>query len=424
MFIFQQSQIESKKNIHVVQAPLPYIISLQRQGQEGRIEISDQMQLQKFTSDRKNSGEYSIQYLDKKTRLPIAEMGTPFLVIGKQLPKDEFVQTEVTRPIKDIERMTAKYQQFSVRISYGYEHDIYNFDFYQPKPVQIFNEGDFLLGSNEIAAGTFRCEPMPFFNNPTSFSISIKMSEKYFKLVTPNRSGWGLGPGERGALFDELKTLGCKTGPGSTTWFMVDQPNDMTPGKYNDFVFLVANVTTKYPRGTVFQPYTATLEPINQVYLINKDRLNDISLREYALRRTTNYTADATYDSGFILGVWEPKDSLPYHEISERPFDVKFVNPTGVENSKRTPSGFGLGQNYPNPFTASTKISYSLAKKAPVSLKVFNSLGQQVSELVNENKNPGSYEIGFDASSLPSGTYFYTLRIGEHSETKKMILLK
>jgi hypothetical protein len=59
-----------------------------------------------------------------------------------------------------------------------------------------------------------------------------------------------------------------------------------------------------------------------------------------------------------------------------------------------------------------------------VSLKVYNSLGQEVSQLVNENLSPGTYEVSFDGAGLNSGIYFYTIQSGDFVETKKMMLVK
>ena len=88
------------------------------------------------------------------------------------------------------------------------------------------------------------------------------------------------------------------------------------------------------------------------------------------------------------------------------------------------PKGFILEQNYPNPFNPSTTISYHVAEEGHVILKVFDSLGQEVSTLVNNDQSPGIYEISWNASALASGTYFYRLEIGNKVVTKKALLLK
>jgi hypothetical protein len=97
----------------------------------------------------------------------------------------------------------------------------------------------------------------------------------------------------------------------------------------------------------------------------------------------------------------------------------------GVEEVASTlPEGFTLSQNYPNPFNPSTKIDFTLPASGFVSLKVYDLLGREMMTLVNEQKTAGTYRATFDASNMPSGTYFYTLKTGSFSETKKMLLVK
>lgn len=85
---------------------------------------------------------------------------------------------------------------------------------------------------------------------------------------------------------------------------------------------------------------------------------------------------------------------------------------------------YSLAQNYPNPFNPTTTISYSLSISSRVSLKVLDILGREVAELVNEQKEAGTHMIKFDASNLTSGIYLYQIKIGDHSETRKLILQK
>ena len=88
------------------------------------------------------------------------------------------------------------------------------------------------------------------------------------------------------------------------------------------------------------------------------------------------------------------------------------------------PTNFNLEQNYPNPFNPSTTINYSVNKAGLVTIKVYDILGREVGTLVNEQKNPGNYEVQFNASRLASGVYFYRMQAGDFVETKKLLLLK
>jgi len=85
---------------------------------------------------------------------------------------------------------------------------------------------------------------------------------------------------------------------------------------------------------------------------------------------------------------------------------------------------FYLNQNYPNPFNPSTTIQYSIPNRNDVVLKVYSVLGDEIETLVNEEKPGGTYEITWYAENLPSGVYFYQLRISAFIQTKKMILLR
>ncbi|HEY6170855.1 MAG TPA: T9SS type A sorting domain-containing protein [Candidatus Kapabacteria bacterium] len=86
--------------------------------------------------------------------------------------------------------------------------------------------------------------------------------------------------------------------------------------------------------------------------------------------------------------------------------------------------GNGLAQNFPNPFNPSTVIKYSVANAGNATLKVYNALGSEVASLVDGFVTTGEHEVNFDASGIPTGTYYYTLKSGDFSQTKRMVLSK
>jgi hypothetical protein len=88
------------------------------------------------------------------------------------------------------------------------------------------------------------------------------------------------------------------------------------------------------------------------------------------------------------------------------------------------PSRFILSQNYPNPFNPSTTINFALPKSGQVELKIYNTLGQEVASLINEEKSAGTYSAQWNAGNVASGVYFYQLKAGEYSDTKKLLLIK
>lgn len=88
------------------------------------------------------------------------------------------------------------------------------------------------------------------------------------------------------------------------------------------------------------------------------------------------------------------------------------------------PQTYSLNQNYPNPFNPNTKISFSIPHSGRIALKVFNLLGQEVRTLTDAQYTAGVHEVDFDASSLSSGVYIYTLTAGDFVASKKMTLIK
>ena len=100
-------------------------------------------------------------------------------------------------------------------------------------------------------------------------------------------------------------------------------------------------------------------------------------------------------------------------------------NVTGVTPiSNNTPDKFELFQNYPNPFNPVTNIKFDIPKNGLVNIKIFDIAGREISTLVNEQMQAGSYNVRFDGSSFASGSYFYRIQSGDFTQVKKMMLIK
>jgi len=98
---------------------------------------------------------------------------------------------------------------------------------------------------------------------------------------------------------------------------------------------------------------------------------------------------------------------------------------TGINSiSSEVPDQFSLMQNYPNPFNPTTQFGFRIADFGLVRLTVFDALGGEVTSLVNQQLNPGTYEVSWDASVYPSGVYYYRLESGSFTQTRKMVLIK
>ena len=125
----------------------------------------------------------------------------------------------------------------------------------------------------------------------------------------------------------------------------------------------------------------------------------------------------------------------PIHEIvtvssedSTRYFTL-VIDQLGNELSAPQPNRFSLHQNYPNPFNPVTTITFDLAKSELVSLNVYDVNGYLIKNLVNNEKNPGQYNVNWNGNNtanenVAGGVYFYRIDTDSYSATKKMILLK
>lgn len=135
---------------------------------------------------------------------------------------------------------------------------------------------------------------------------------------------------------------------------------------------------------------------------------------------------NSTYGPYLVAKLNSGGEIILHYLLNSAPTDV-------IDKIDESIFDFNLSQNYPNPFNPSTTIKYSVPNlqthgHAFVQLKVYDILGREVAVLVNEQQQPGSYEVAFNQVSsnkyLVSGVYFYKIQIGDYSETKKMILQK
>ena len=98
---------------------------------------------------------------------------------------------------------------------------------------------------------------------------------------------------------------------------------------------------------------------------------------------------------------------------------------TDVTEGEEIPAEYSLSQNYPNPFNPSTTIQYSLPEAGDVTFRIYNLLGQEVKTVFNNvPQSAGTHSVVFSASELPSGIYFYSFRVNDFAQVKKMILMK
>jgi len=135
-------------------------------------------------------------------------------------------------------------------------------------------------------------------------------------------------------------------------------------------------------------------------------------------------SGSTTEQRSYIFTDVKVPDGKYLYRLKQKDFDGTFSFSYEVEVEVNSPAVYALDQNYPNPFNPSTTINFSVAEASVVKISVYNLLGQEVALLLDEFKEAGPHTITFDASSLTSGLYLYSLETPQFRQTKKMILAK
>ncbi len=183
-----------------------------------------------------------------------------------------------------------------------------------------------------------------------------------------------------------------------------------------ELISFSANLT-----GNEVQLYWQTVTEINNYGFEIERKIDNAGWENIGFEKgqgtTTSNMVYSFTDKGF-------KSGLKFnYRLKQIDFDGEYEYSKEVEVNS-VPIEFALSQNFPNPFNPSTKIRYQLPNGTKVVIKIYNILGSEVMELVNEQKEAGIYEVDFNASSLSSGTYIYKISADNFVQTKKMILLK
>jgi hypothetical protein len=153
----------------------------------------------------------------------------------------------------------------------------------------------------------------------------------------------------------------------------------------------------------------------NGMVILDIRKLN--SLKEAARANTPGFSTSVFSTANYIF-FSDDLDGVFIYDRNEITTGISKPTPGYI------PTNYKLFQNYPNPFNPNTTIKFSLPKESYVTLKIYNILGQELAQLVSQKLNVGTYTTKWNASNYSSGIYFYSLRAGDYSETKKLILLK
>jgi len=195
--------------------------------------------------------------------------------------------------------------------------------------------------------------------------------------------------------------------------------------KYDDKKF------TKEDRKVITNNIVSSLETNGKQ---SKTRLK--TLEEKVAGNTANQSETAEYKKMMLLKelIKIEKVNSTDEQVNMMQSDLKKIlaldsHPAEILQQRVTPVvayDYKLNQNYPNPFNPSTKINYELKNAGFVSLKIYDLLGREIAELVNETKDAGRYTVDFNANRymMASGIYFYRIKAGEFIDTKRMVLVK
>jgi len=120
----------------------------------------------------------------------------------------------------------------------------------------------------------------------------------------------------------------------------------------------------------------------------------------------------------------QSKESVPSDKVTARVAGAPLDKKGSDDLTKSKPTDYFISQNYPNPFNPTTVIKYQLPKAVNVTIKLYDMLGREVKEFINDSQEAGYYELTIDGSDLSSGTYIYRITAGDFVDSKKLILLK
>src|SRR5574338_750165 len=197
---------------------------------------------------------------------------------------------------------------------------------------------------------------------------------------------------------------------------------DAAIAKYNSTILPVelTSFTANVNNGNVVLNWTTETELNNQGFEIQRRNADGqfITIGHFNGNGTTTERKQYSFtDAGVQTGSY-------YYRLKQVDFGGSFEYSNEIFVDVTAPLQFALNQNYPNPFNPTTAINFSIAEPTFVKLAVFNLLGQEVEVLKNEYMNAGTYNVTFDAASLPSGMYLYKIETAQYSSVRKMMLMK
>ncbi len=167
--------------------------------------------------------------------------------------------------------------------------------------------------------------------------------------------------------------------------------------------------------------WTTATEINNKGFIVERKMETDDNWKELGFVEGNGSTA-AMHNYSFADS--SPEIGNLRYRLKQLDYDGSFEYLQEIEVEYSRTFSYKLEQNFPNPFNPSTVIKYEIPEESRVTLKIYDVLGTEVANLVDENKPAGSYKIEFNGKELSSGFYIYTLHAGNFVQSKKMLLIK
>jgi len=188
------------------------------------------------------------------------------------------------------------------------------------------------------------------------------------------------------------------------------------PDNEIEFVDLSSNVITDYTINNIDGEIHLIWEDIdNSLTLPSNFELLTIS---FAVLPGTSANVPVNFLSAYVVN----ELGTDFSVYASDAFVI--LNPISADDDPSLPTEFGLYQNYPNPFNARTIIKFDLPTSSKVTINVYDLLGRKMETLSDSQYDAGYHDIAWDASSFPSGIYFYVMKADDYVQTRKMLLLK
>ncbi len=253
----------------------------------------------------------------------------------------------------------------------------------------------------------------PGYGNITVFNNGVGRNYSTIEEITP--------PVDSNGFYS--RTTGTAFGPAGFTWsYSATPPTSLYAGAISG--------AQRQPNGnTIICDGThGTLYEVTQSKEVVWKYISPV-INTGPVMQGTVIAQDPTHPGEYLNMVFRVQKYAPTHPgLAGRdltPGDYLELYPTGTDNNEgANPSSFGLMQNYPNPFNPSTNIRVAIAKSGTYRLVVYDMIGREAATLIDKDLDPGTHNVSFDGSALPSGIYVYRLTGENVNISKKMMLLK